>query len=195
MVSLVMPTVIVDRWFEKTKVTAVLEVSAMVALTAFAAQVAIYLPFTPVPLTLQTFVILLGAAALGAQRAAISQVAYLSLALAGLPIMADGKGGLSAVYGATSGYLLGFIFASLLVGHLANRYSTNRFRNVFLSYFLGSLVIYALGMLGLMVYTGINFLAAFVVGVVPFVIGDLVKAAAAGLLLPSAWKLTDKIRK
>lgn len=195
MVSLAMPTVIVDRWFEKTKVTAVLEISAMVALTAFAAQVAIYLPFTPVPITLQTFVILLGAAALGAQRAALSQVAYLSLALAGMPIMADGKGGLSAVYGATSGYLLGFIFASLLVGHLANRYATNRFRNVFLSYFLGSLVIYSLGVVGLMIYAKINLVSALLVGVVPFVIGDLFKALFAGLLLPSAWKLTDKFRK
>jgi biotin transport system substrate-specific component len=190
-----MPTVIVDRWFEKTKVAAFVEISAMVALTAIAAQVAIYLPFTPVPLTLQTFVILLGAAALGAQRAAISQVAYLSLALAGLPIMADGKGGLSAIYGATSGYLVGFIFASILAGHLANKFTTNRFRNVFISYFLGSLVIYVFGVLGLIFYANINLLSALSVGVIPFVLGDIFKAIAAGLLLPSAWKLTEILRK
>ncbi|MFM1865196.1 MAG: hypothetical protein RL677_976 [Actinomycetota bacterium] len=195
MVSLIMPTVIVDRWFEKTKVAAFVEISAMVALTAIAAQVAIYLPFTPVPLTLQTFVILLGAAALGAQRAAISQVAYLSLALAGLPIMADGKGGLSAIYGATSGYLVGFIFASILAGHLANKFTTNRFRNVFISYFLGSLVIYVFGVLGLIFYANINLLSALSVGVIPFVLGDIFKAIAAGLLLPSAWKLTEILRK
>jgi biotin transport system substrate-specific component len=195
MVSLIMPTVIVDRWFEKTKVAAFVEISAMVALTAIAAQVAIYLPFTPVPLTLQTFVILLGAAALGAQRAAISQVAYLSLALAGLPIMADGKGGLSAIYGATSGYLVGFIFASILAGHLANKLTTNRFRNVFISYFLGSLVIYVFGVLGLIFYANINLLSALSVGVIPFVLGDIFKAIAAGLLLPSAWKLTEILRK
>lgn len=195
MVSLAVPTVIVDRWFEKTRVTAVFEVSVMVALTAFAAQFAIYLPFTPVPITLQTFVILLGAASLGAQRAAVSQIAYLSLALAGMPILADGKGGLSVIYGATSGYLIGFIFASLLVGHLANKYSTTRFRNVFISYFFGSLVIYFFGMIGLVLWAKITFFAALVAGVVPFVIGDLIKAIAAGLLLPSSWKLTDKFRK
>ncbi|MGA0078500.1 MAG: biotin transporter BioY [Candidatus Nanopelagicales bacterium] len=195
MVSLIMPAVIVDRWFEKTKVAAFVEISAMVALTAIAAQVAIYLPFTPVPLTLQTFVILLGAAALGAQRAAISQVAYLSLALAGLPIMADGKGGLSAIYGATSGYLVGFILASILAGHLANKFTTNRFRNVFISYFLGSLVIYVFGVLGLIFYANINLLSALSVGVIPFVLGDIFKAIAAGLLLPSAWKLTEILRK
>lgn len=195
MVSLIVPTVIVDRWFEKTKVAAFVEISAMVALTAIAAQVAIYLPFTPVPLTLQTFVILLGAAALGAQRAAISQVAYLSLALAGLPIMADGKGGLSAIYGATSGYLVGFIFASILAGHLANKFTTNRFRNVFISYFLGSLVIYVFGVLGLIFYANITLLSALSVGVIPFVLGDIFKAIAAGLLLPSAWKLTEILRK
>ena len=195
MVSLVLPTVIVDRWFEKTRVAAFIEISTMVALTAIAAQIAIYLPFTPVPLTLQTFVVLLGAAALGAQRAAISQFAYLSLALAGLPIMADGKGGLSAVYGATSGYLLGFILASILVGHLANKYSTNRFGNVLLSYFLGSIVIYTLGVLGLIIWAKINLYSALAVGVIPFVIGDIFKALAAGVLLPSAWKLTEKIRR
>ena len=195
MVSLVLPTVIVDRWFEKTRVAAFIEISTMVALTAIAAQIAIYLPFTPVPLTLQTFVVLLGAAALGAQRAAISQFAYLSLALAGLPIMADGKGGLSAVYGATSGYLLGFIFASILVGHLANKYSTNRFGNVLLSYFLGSIVIYTLGVLGLIIWAKINLYSALAVGVIPFVIGDKFKALAAGVLLPSAWKLTEIIRR
>jgi len=143
--SLAVRSVIVDRWFEKTKVSAVVEISAMVALTALGAQMAIYLPFTPVPITMQTFVILLGAAALGAQRAAIAQIIYLLLAIAGLPILADGKGGLIAIFGATSGYLLGFIFASLLVGHLANRYSTNRIKNVFISYLLGSIVIYFLG--------------------------------------------------
>lgn len=195
MVSLVMPSVIVDHWFEKTKTAAIVEVSALVALTAIAAQVAIYLPFTPVPLTLQTFVILLGAAAVGAQRAAIAQVSYLSLALAGLPIMADGKGGLTAVYGATSGYLVGFIFASLAVGYLAGSMSTNKFKNVVVSYFAGTVIIYVFGMIGLMIYANISFFAAFAIGALPFFIGDVVKAIAAGLLLPGAWKLTERLRK
>jgi len=195
MVSLVMPSVIVDHWFAKTKTAAVAEVSALVALTALAAQVAIYLPFTPIPLTLQTFVILLGAAAVGAQRAAIAQASYLALALAGMPIMADGKGGLTAVYGATSGYLVGFIFASLAVGYLASSLSTNKFKNVFVSYFAGTIIIYLFGMIGLMIYANISFTTAFSIGALPFIIGDIAKAIAAGLLLPSAWKLTEKLRK
>lgn len=189
-----MPSVIVDRWFTKSKTAAVIEVSALVSLTAFAAQVAIYLPFTPVPLTLQTFVILLGAAAVGAQRAAIAQTAYLALAIAGLPIMADGNGGISAVYGATSGYLIGFIFASLIVGYLATNLKTNKFKNVFLSYVVGSLTIYIFGVVGLMIYAKISLVTAVMIGVTPFVIGDVVKALAAGVLLPTAWKLTDKNR-
>jgi biotin transport system substrate-specific component len=195
MVSLIMPSVIVDHWFEKTKVAAVVEISTLIGLTAISAQVAIYLPFTPVPLTLQTFVILLGAAAVGAQRAAIAQFFYLTLALAGLPIMADGKGGLSAVYGATSGYLIGFIFASLAVGYLANKYSTHKFRHVFFGYFVGSVTIYFFGVIGLMIYAKISIVTALTIGVLPFVIGDVVKAMAAGFLLPSAWKLTEKLRK
>lgn len=193
--SLAVRSVIVDRWFEKTKVSAVVEISAMVALTALGAQMAIYLPFTPVPITMQTFVILLGAAALGAQRAAISQIFYLLLAIAGLPILADGKGGLSAIFGATSGYLLGFIFASLLVGHLANRYSTNRIKNVFISYLLGSIVIYFLGALGLIIYLDMSVFNAIMLGITPFIIGDLLKAIVASLLLPTAWAFTDKSRR
>jgi len=193
--SLAVRSVIVDRWFEKTKVSAVVEISAMVALTALGAQMAIYLPFTPVPITMQTFVILLGAAALGAQRAAISQIIYLLLAIAGLPILADGKGGLSAIFGATSGYLLGFIFASLLVGHLANRYSTNRIKNVFISYLLGSIVIYFLGALGLIIYLDMTVFSAIMLGITPFIIGDLLKAIVASLLLPTAWAFTDKSRR
>lgn len=193
--SLAVRSVIVDRWFEKTKVSAVVEISAMVALTALGAQMAIYLPFTPVPITMQTFVILLGAAALGAQRAAISQIIYLLLAIAGLPILADGKGGLSAIFGATSGYLLGFIFASLLVGHLANRYSTNRIKNVFISYLLGSIVIYFLGALGLIIYLDMSVFSAIMLGITPFIIGDLFKAILASLLLPTAWAFTDKSRR
>lgn len=193
--SLVMSSVIVDRWFTKSKTAAVVEVAALVSLTSLAAQVAIYLPFTPVPLTLQTFVILLGAAAVGAQRAAIAQSAYLALAIAGLPIMADGKGGLEAVYGATSGYLVGFIFASIAVGYLAKNLSTNKFLNVFFGYVVGSITIYIFGVIGLIIYAEISLISALMVGVVPFIIGDIVKAIAAGVLLPSAWKLTDKNRK
>lgn len=195
MVSLVISSVIVDRWFTKSKTAAVVEVAALVSLTSLAAQVAIYLPFTPVPLTLQTFVILLGAAAVGAQRAAIAQSAYLALAIAGLPIMADGKGGLEAVYGATSGYLVGFIFASIAVGYLAKNLSTNKFLNVFFGYVVGSITIYIFGVIGLIIYAEISLISALMVGVVPFIIGDIVKAIAAGVLLPSAWKLTDKNRK
>jgi biotin transport system substrate-specific component len=195
MVSLVMSSVIVDRWFTKSKTAAVVEVAALVSLTSLAAQVAIYLPFTPVPLTLQTFVILLGAAAVGAQRAAIAQSAYLALAIAGLPIMADGKGGLEAVYGATSGYLVGFIFASIAVGYLAKNLSTNKFLNVFFGYVVGSITIYIFGVIGLIIYAEISLISALMVGVVPFIIGDIVKAIASGVLLPSAWKLTDKNRK
>jgi biotin transport system substrate-specific component len=108
--------------------------------------------------------------------------------------MADGKAGLTAVYGATSGYLVGFIFASLAVGYLASNLSTNKFKNVFISYFAGTIIIYFFGMIGLMIYTNISFIAAFTIGALPFFIGDVAKAIAAGLLLPGAWKLTEKLR-
>lgn len=195
MVAIAMPSVIVDRWFERTKIAAFLEISAVIGLTALSAQVAFYLPFTPVPITMQTFVILLSSAAVGAQRAAIAQFFYLALALVGLPIMADGQGGLNAIYGATSGYLVGFIFASALVGYLAKVLPTTNLKNVFIGYAVGSVTIYFFGATGLMIYADLSPMSAISAGILPFILGDVLKALAASATLPIAWQITRKLEE
>jgi biotin transport system substrate-specific component len=158
--------------------------------TALAAQVAIPLPFTPVPLTLQTFAVLAGAAALGAERAVLAQVLYIALAVAGAPVLAGGASGREVVVGATGGYLIGFVLASYVVGRISSKGASTKSATTALAFVLGSLVIYTLGAPWLAYTTSNTITWAIINGVVPFLVGDLIKAVAAGAVLPMAWKLT-----
>lgn len=184
--------VIADRWARNSITRSAVLVSGLVGLTAVSAQVAVPLPFTPVPLTLQTFAVLVGAAALGAQRAVVAQVSYLLLAMAGAPILAGGASGAEKVIGATGGYLVGFVAASYLVGRIAERGATEKVKSTFVAYVAGSAVIYTLGVLWLAQFTGLGLAWAFANGVIPFLVGDLIKAVAAGAVLPAVWKLISK---
>ena len=166
-------------------------VLGLVALTALCAQVSIPLPFTPVPLTLQTFAVLGGAAALGAERAVLAQTLYVGLAWLGLPILAEHKGGHEVVIGATGGYLVGFIVASYIVGRRAARGDSRNALDTAAAFIVGSLAIYVLGVSWLAHFTGWSIAEAVSKGMVPFLIGDVIKALAAGALLPSVWKFID----
>jgi len=147
---------IADRFIPRTAVNSVVLVFAGALVTALAAQIQI--PMWPVPLTLQTFAVLLVGATLGAGRGAASLATYLAMGAAGLPV-------------------------------LASRGFTNTVIKVGFSFALGSLVIYAFGVAGLMLTLGLTLSQAVAAGVVPFLIGDAVKAVAAAALLPAAWKL------
>jgi biotin transport system substrate-specific component len=158
-------------------------------LTAAAAQVAVPLPFTPVPLTGQTFAVLLVAAALGPLRGGLAQVVYIALAMVGLPFYAEVSGGVEVVFGATGGYVFGFVPASVVVGHLARRGVDRKPVGVVGAYVLGSLIIYAVGVPWLAVAIEVPLLEAVKLGLAPFLIGDAIKALLAAGLLPAAWKL------
>jgi len=182
--------VLVDSWATKSRIRNVVLVLGLTGFTALAAQVAIPLPFTPVPLTLQTFAVLAGAAALGAERAVLAQVLYIALAVAGAPVLAGGASGREVVVGATGGYLIGFVLASYVVGRISSKGASTKSATTALSFVLGSLVIYTLGAPWLAYTTGNTITWAIINGVVPFLVGDLIKAVAAGAVLPMAWKLT-----
>lgn len=191
MSSQVAGAVVVDSWASKSAVRNAVLVLGLTAVTALSAQVSIPLPFTPVPLTLQTFAVLAGAAALGAERAVISQVLYIALAVAGMPVLAGGASGGETVIGATGGYLIGFVVASYVVGKIAERGATHKSKSTVLAYVAGSLVIYTLGATWLAHYTGNTIAWAIANGVIPFLVGDAIKALAAGAVLPTAWKLVE----
>ncbi len=184
--------VVVDSWAQKSAVKNVTLVLGLVVLTAICAQVSIPLPHTDVPLTLQTFAVLGGAAAVGAQRAVIAQTLYVGLALLGVPVLAEGSAGKDVVFGVTGGYLVGFIAASYVVGRIAQRGATHNVASTALAYVAGSAVIYTLGVGWLAHSTGMTISAAITAGMTPFLIGDALKALVAGAALPAAWKLANK---
>ena len=177
--------VIADRIFPRSQATNFALVFGGAALTAVAAQ--IQLPMWPVPMTMQTFAVLLVGAALGAKRGALSLSLYLALGAAGLPVFASAKS-LTGVL-PTAGYIVGFVVAAALVGFLASRGFSSTPVKVALSFAVGSVVIYGFGVAGLMLALGLDLATAFSVGVVPFLIGDIAKAALAAAALPLAWKL------
>ena len=157
------------------------------ALMALLAQVRIPLPFTPVPLTGQTFGVLLVAAALGSKRGAASMALYMALGAFGLPVFAGGAAGLSYMTGATLGYLIGFVLAAYVVGGLAERGLERSVRTSLLPFLVGTLIIYLCGVTWLTVLLG-SLTKAFAAGLVPFLLGDAIKLVAATLALPAAWK-------
>ena len=158
-----------------------------VLLVALLAQVRIPLPFTPVPLTGQTFAVLLVGATLGAKRGATSLALYTLIGALGVPVFAGGAAGLAYLSGPTLGYLLGFIVAAFLIGRLAERGLERNLRTSLLPFLLGTLVIYTFGAGWLAILFGVQ--KALALGVLPFIFGDLIKLSLAALALPAAWRL------
>lgn len=161
-------------------------------LTGLAALWEIPLPFTPVPITGQTFAILLAGATLGLRAGAASQLLYLAMGIVGVPFFAGGSSGWEVVTGPTVGYLVGFVAAAAVVGRLAERRQDRKVVSAIPAFLAGSAVIYLFGMAGLMAVARMTAVDAFTLGVVPFLIGDGIKAVAAGLALPATWKLLGR---
>ncbi|GAB4485515.1 MAG: biotin transporter BioY [Anaerolineales bacterium] len=155
-------------------------------LVALFAQIRIPLPFTPVPLTGQTFAVLLVGAALGSKRGFASLGLYTGLGLVGLPVFAGGAAGLGYALGPTGGYLLGFILSAYIIGRLAERGLERSIRTSLLPFAVGTVIIYALGAGWLAFYVGPQ--AAIAKGILPFLPGDLLKLVLAALTLPAAWR-------
>ncbi|HEY7560890.1 MAG TPA: biotin transporter BioY, partial [Gaiellaceae bacterium] len=169
-------------------------VAAGAGFVALAAQFEIKLWFTPVPITGQTFAVLLVGASLGALRGAASLGLYFLVGLAGAPIYAGGEGGWEWVKGATGGYLVGFILAAAVTGWLAERRWDRRFNSAVAAMLTGSVVIYALGLPWLAHVADTGLEDTLELGLYPFVVGDLLKLYLAGALLPGAWRLVQRFR-
>lgn len=176
-------------------------VASGAAVVASAAQLVI--PFWPVPLTMQTFAVLLVGTALGPLRGALSLTLYLMLGIVGLPIFAGGESG--SLFAMTSGgYIVGFVLAAAVVGYLARRAWDRKVVGALVSFLVGSAIIYAVALpwlyftlsgLGEAVWSGAmgydSLLAATIgAGLIPFLAGDVVKGLLAAGLVPAAWRGT-----
>ncbi|MFC8421660.1 biotin transporter BioY [Streptomyces sp. NPDC057236] len=159
------------------------------ALTGLAAQIAVPVPGSPVPVTGQTFAALLVGTALGARRGFTALAVYALVGAAGVPWFAEGRSGLGMP---SFGYVLGMLLASVVVGALARRGADRSAWRMAGTMVLGSAVVYAVGVPYLALATGMSASAAIAAGLTPFLIGDALKAALAMGVLPTAWKLVDK---
>jgi len=148
---------------------------------ALSSQVAVRLPFSPVPITGQTLAVLLIGSTLGARRGAASVLLYLFEGVIGLPVFAGGSLGIARLLGPTGGYLCGFVAAAYIAGTLAERGWGSRTRSAALAVLLGNATIYVVGLPWLARFVGLG--NAFTLGVAPFLPGDLVKMALATSVL------------
>lgn len=153
------------------------------AITALTARITIHLPFTPVPITLQTLAVVLSGLVLGSRGGAVAQLLYLGLIATGLPFDANGAGA-AAFWGPTAGYLVGFVPGAFVAGWLAERLAGRSWWGNFLAALAGMLAIYLVGASWLAVFLG-SWQKAWLGGVVPFIGLDLVKAALAAAVAES----------
>lgn len=151
--------------------------------------IVIPLPFTPVPVSLATFAVLLTGATLGPIRGAASAGIYLALGLIGVPLFAHGASGWAF---SSFGYIVGYVVAALLVGALARHRSDRGVWSTLGLAAVGSLTIYAFGVPWLAAFLGVDLVTAITLGVTPFLIGDAIKIAAMAGLLPLTWRIVDR---
>jgi biotin transport system substrate-specific component len=169
-------------------------VCAGALLTVLGAQISVHVPPSPVPVTGQTLGVVVAGAALGWKRGATSQLLYVVLGLF-LPVYADGESGLDVVWGATGGYLVGFVLAAALIGRLAEAGADRRPLIAFQAFCVGQLAIFGIGVPWLQVSTGMSWGDAIHYGFTLFIAGGLIKAVVAALLTPTAWRAVRRSEK
>jgi biotin transport system substrate-specific component len=166
--------------FNRT-LTRFLGVLIFVICTSLGAFVRIPLPFSPVPLTLQTFFVLLSGAFLGSGLGAVTQASYIFLGLLGVPIFSGAGSGWLYFFGPTAGYLVGFILAALFIGKFI-KYARNSLFYTFVVFCLGDLMLLVSGVIWLKVIFGYSLGKLLFIGFLPFVAGDLVKVFCASVI-------------
>lgn len=181
---------------ETTFINKILLSIIMACLTGLCAQIKFYLPFTPVPITMQIYAVFLSVFLLGKYWSGISQLLYVSLGIIGIPWFANGKGGLEIIYGPTIGYLMGFIFSSFILGiQIDNQIRKKRKLYLVLSLLFSNLFfIYGLGLFWLKIWfeifqqQNVSIIELLKMGLLPFILGDLLKVICSvftgGLILP-----------
>lgn len=178
-------------------------VAAGALLIALSAAVSFRLPDNPVPISGQTFGVLLAAGALGLRRGSAATALYVAIGVIGFPAFAEGKGGLGViagvsegrlVLGATGGYLVGFVLAAGLVGRLAQRGWDRRLPGALTAMVVGNAAIYAIGLPWLAAATGFSPAETIARGLLPFLLGDGLKLLLAAGVLPAAWWVVGRRR-
>ena len=172
--------------------TQVLFVAAGVAFIALLAQIAIPVPGSPVPVTGQTLAVLLIGTTYGARLGVLTFATYLLAGVAGAPIFApsgtSANHGIDRLIGATGGYLVGMLVASLVLGYLADRKADQKFRTSFPALLFGDAIIFTLGLLWLQQTLDLSWSKTIAAGFTPFILGEALKIAITATSLPLVWR-------
>jgi len=175
-----------------TVLTQGLFVMAGVAFISLLAQIAIPVPGSPVPVTGQTLAVLLIGTTYGARLGVLTFATYLLAGVAGAPIFApsatSANHGIDRLIGATGGYLVGMLVASLLLGYLADRKADQKFRTSFPALLLGDAIIFTLGLLWLQQTLDLSWAKTIAAGFTPFILGEAIKIAITATSLPLIWR-------
>ena len=187
-----------SRVVPESWITNIVLVAAGSALMAASARLSHHFSFSTVPVTGQTFAVLLIGALYGSRLGATTLIAYLAEGAAGIPVFAGGLGGISAIATASGGYLFGFVLAAYVVGWFAER-GWDRSRWIVLPMLLGNAILYVPGIIWLhqqfdIVGKPITWDTALDYGLWPFVAGDLAKLVAASLAVPAGWSIVESLR-
>lgn len=156
-------------------------VALMAAVISIIAPISIVIPLSPVPISLGTFIILLNVFVLGGKYGTISTLIYILLGFIGLPVFTGWTGGVSKVLGPTGGYIIGYIWLPFVTGLFVDKYYSN-VALCFVGMIIGTLLLYIFGTIWLANVTHMTFNEALLAGVVPFIVGDIVKMVLASIL-------------
>lgn len=181
----------VFKWRSNTStVNKIILAFFMACITGIMAQIVIPLPWTPVPITAQTFAVLMAGVLLGNRWGGFSQLIYVAVGVLGVEWFSNSTGGLTALFGATGGYLIGFILAAFFLGYFTDKYvHLRKFRPMFgLMLVANFALIYIPGLIGLGLYiymmkgTFPTFLSLITMGLLPFILGDIIKISGAAAI-------------
>ena len=160
-------------------------------LITLSAKISIPLSFSPVPVTMQTLAILLIGTLYGSKRGSLTVLAYISQGIMGIPVFAKAGSGFAYLMGPTGGYLIGFVFAAFITGYFAEKGWDRSFWKTALAMTIGTSFIFIFGVFWLSSFLGFG--KAVMVGLLPFIIGAILKIVIADALIPSGWKILEKL--
>ena len=179
------------KWVKEfASVNKIIMALGMAVLTGILAQIRLFLPGTPVPVTCQTFAVLLAGVIFGRYWGGVSQIIYVALGIAGIPWFNGATGGYDSIIGPTGGYLIGFILASLFIGYVFDKYKWSKglYQMLGVMAFANFILIYLPGLIQLNIWlylfkgTSLNIIQLLYAGVMPFIVGDIIKIISAALI-------------
>lgn len=184
-------TVAVDN--QKIRTKQMVLIALMTAVTCVLGPLSIPLPFSPVPISLTNFAIFLAIFILGMKNGTISFIIYLLLGAVGVPVFSSFRGGLQVLAGPTGGYLIGFIFLALIMGFALDHFDRKLVPTI-IGMIIGMAVCYAFGTVWLAKLLSLSFKEGLMMGVIPYLAGDVAKIIIAAIVGPKLYGATQKIR-